>query len=125
MTLDELQHRLLTDLRSINLPVDDVEIFIRPFSKTYYGRYFPSYDNMDIPPKVYLYPYEENGEFMPYDKILETTVHEMCHHIQYVSGHVRVKGVMHDTQFWKLYNHYMIKAHILLTGGESFAKEII
>lgn len=107
MTLDELRHRLLTDLQDISLPVDEVEIFIRPYSKTYYGRYFPTYAGDEIPPKIYLYPYEESGEFMPYSKILETVVHEFCHHIQYTSGHERVKGVMHDTQFWRLYNHYM------------------
>ena len=34
----ELQHRLITDLLNIGIPVDEVEIFLRPFSKTYYGR---------------------------------------------------------------------------------------
>lgn len=124
MTLGELQHRLLTDLRNLSLPVDEVKIYIRPFSKTYYGRYFPTYDNSGVPPKIYLYPYEENGDFMPYSKILETVVHELCHHIQYTSGHVRVKGVMHDTQFWNLYNHYMKLAHINI-GGLQDVKEVI
>lgn len=107
MSMNELLHRLLTDLKNLKLPVNEVYIFIRPFSKTYYGRYFPEYDGSD--PKIYVYPYEENGEFMSYKKILETVVHEFCHHIQYSSGHKRVKGVMHDSQFWKLYNYYMNK----------------
>lgn len=122
MSLDELRHRLLTDLRSLSLPVDEVEIFIRPYSKTYYGRYFPTYNGDEVPPKIYIYPFEENGEFMPYNKILETVVHEFCHHIQYSQGHERVKGVMHDTQFWQLYNYYMSRAKKL--GGEVFAKAI-
>lgn len=124
MTLDELRHRLLTDLQSLSLPVDEVEIYIRPFSKTYYGRYFPTYDERSIPPKIYLYPYEENGEFMSYSKILETVIHEFCHHIQYANGHTRVKGVMHDTQFWQLYNHYVAKAQSVI-GGECVVKEAI
>lgn len=119
MTLDELQHRLLSDLRFIGLPVDDVEIFLRPYSKTYYGRYFPLYDSADGLPKIYLYPYEKNGEFMPYDKIIDTAVHEFCHHLQYASGHKRIRGVMHDSQFWRLYNHYISK----IRGG-SFEKKI-
>lgn len=123
MSLDELRHRLLTDLRDLSLPVDEVEIYIRPYSKTYYGRYFPTYKGDEVPPKIYLYPYEENGEFMPYEKILETVVHEFCHHIQYVSGHERVKGVMHDTQFWQLYNRYMKKAREII-GGDVFAEVV-
>ncbi len=104
MSNNEFRHRLLTDLRRLGLPVDEVSIYLRPFSKTFYGRYFPSYDGGF--PKIYIYPYEEDGSFMSYRKILETAVHEFCHHIQYSTGHKRVKGVMHDSQFWNLYNQY-------------------
>lgn len=111
MSVDELRHRLLSDLREINLPVDEVDVFLRPYSKTFYGRYFPVYDDKEVRPKIYIYPYaDESGNFLPYDKILETVIHEFCHHIQYVSGFVRVKGVMHDAEFWRLYNYYTSKA---------------
>lgn len=110
MSVSELQHRLFYDLRSLNLPIDEVDIYFRPYSKTYYGRYFPVYDSEDRP-KMYLYPLENRGgDYLCYDKILETAVHEMIHHIQYSNGHVRYKGEMHDTEFWKLYNFYMSRA---------------
>lgn len=122
MSQEELKTRLLSDLSHINLPVDEVDLFIRPFSKTFYGRYFPVYDEKQIKPKIHIYPYEnKDNDLMNYDTILETTIHEFCHHIQYTSGSfVRSKGVMHDTQFWKLFNHYVERAkkHQLL-GGES------
>lgn len=112
MNQEELKNRLLSDLSRLNLPVCEVDLFIRPFSKTYYGRYFPVYNEEEVKPKIYIYPYENKEEdLMTYDKILETSIHEFCHHIQYTSGSfVRNKGVMHDTQFWKLYNHYTDRA---------------
>ena len=120
MSQEELKTRLLFDLSQINLPVDEVEVSIRPFSKTFYGRYFPVYDDKKTIPKIYIYPYDNETDFMEYDKIFETAIHEFCHHVQYTSGsYVRAKGVMHDTQFWKLYNHYIDRAkkyHMI--GGE-------
>lgn len=107
---EKLLHRLLSDSRKIRLPVNEVEIYLRPYSKTYYGRYFPVYSEEDTP-KIYLYPYEKGGNFMPYSEILEILVHEMCHHIQYSDPNFkRIKGVMHDSKFWKLYNHYLNRA---------------
>lgn len=125
MSQEELKTRLLSDLSHINLPVDEVDLFIRPFSKTYYGRYFPVYDEKWTRPKIYVYPYENTDEdLMNYDMILETAIHEFCHHVQYTSGSfVRNKGVMHDTQFWKLFNHYVDRAKkYQLIGGETCEK---
>ena len=112
MTPEELKTRLLSDLSHLNLPIYEVDLFIRPFSKTFYGRYFPVYNDNIARPKIYVYPYEnEGGDLMQYKVILETVIHELCHHIQYTSGSfVRNKGVMHDPQFWKLYNHYTERA---------------
>lgn len=122
MSQEELKTRLLSDLSLLNLPVYEVDLFIRPFSKTYYGRYFPVYNDKEVRPKVYVYPYENvDKELMSYSKILETSIHEFCHHIQYTSGSfVRNKGVMHDPQFWRLFNHYVDRARKYgLLGGET------
>lgn len=113
MTREELlKTRLIFDLAHIGMPIDEVDLVLRPFSKTYYGRYFPVYDDKKVRPKIHIYPYaNKEGEIMKYDSILETAIHELCHHIQYTSGSfVRNRGVMHDPQFWKLYNHYVNKA---------------
>ena len=121
MSQEELTTRLLFDLSQINLPVDEVRLFVRPYSKTYYGRYFPVYNDKEESPKIYIYPYENTkGDLMSYEVILQTAIHEFCHHIQYTSGSfVRNKGVMHDSQFWKLYNHYLDRARkYQLVGGE-------
>lgn len=128
MNQDELKTRLLSDLSQISLPVYEVDLYIRPFSKTFYGRYFPVHNEKQVKPKIYIYPYEnEKEELMTYDKILETSIHEFCHHVQYTSGsYVRSKGIMHDTQFWKLYNHYMNRAKkYQLLGGELCEKKIV
>lgn len=128
MTQEELKTRLLSDLSIINLPVDEVDIHIRPFSKSFYGRYFPVYDEKRVRPKIHVYPYENvDNDLMKYDTILETAIHEFCHHIQYTNNSfVRNKGVMHDSHFWKLYNHYIERAKRLqLIGGEITNGEIL
>lgn len=121
MNPEELKNRLLFDLSHLNLPVYEVDLFIRPFSKTLYGRYFPVYNEKLVKPKIYIYPYEnKDGDLLDYKLILETSIHEFCHHIQYTSGSfTRSKGVMHDPQFWKLFNHYVERAKKYnLIGGE-------
>lgn len=112
MTEEDLMTRLLSDLATIGLPVYEVDVVFRPYSKTYYGRYFPVRDERKMKPKIHLYPYELSGDFMDYTKLFENGVHEFIHHIQYSDrSFVRKKGVMHDVQFWKLYNHYMNRAY--------------
>ena len=128
MSREELKTRLLFDLSQLNLPVDEVDFFIRPFSKTYYGRYYPVYNDKEVKPKIYIYPYmNEDEDLLPYDTILESSIHEFCHHVQYSSGSfVRAKGVMHDTQFWRLYNHYISRAkRYQLLGGEVLSEKIV
>ena len=126
MNQEELKTRLLSDLAHLNLPVDEVDLFIRPFSKTLYGRYFPVYDEREAKPRIFVYPYENtDGDLMSYDQILGTSIHEFCHHIQYTNdSFIRNKGVMHDTHFWKLYNHYLDRAkRYQLIGGETCEKK--
>lgn len=114
MNEEKLYHRLLLDLNILGLPIEEVKIIIRPFSKTYYGRYFPKC-NKRKEPKIFLYPYENTeGKFLNYDKILETAIHEFVHHIQHSNPNFkRIKGVMHNSQFWNLYNHYIKQAEIM------------
>lgn len=98
-------------MTSIGLPVDEVEVVFRPYSKTYYGRYYPSKNEDKARPRVVLYPYEVDGSFMSYCLILDNGIHEFIHHLQYVSGSfIRRKGVMHNQDFWKLYNFYKNRA---------------
>lgn len=121
---DDLKTRFLSDLSLLGLPVYEVDVEFRDYSKTYYGRYYPSYNELFVNPKVVMYPYEIDGSFMDYDVLLCQGIHEFCHHIQYVSGsYVRRVGRMHDTQFWRLYNYYVNKAYELgVLGGEVLAE---
>lgn len=102
---------LLNNMRDIGLPVDEVDFSFEPFSKTYYGRYFPSVSD-DHRPKVRIYPYySDTGVMYGYDTILYHSIHEMCHHLESTMPFwKRCKGIMHDPLFWKLLNHYTKKA---------------
>ena len=102
----ELYQKLVGDLTLLNLPVEEVNIVLRPYSDTYFGRYFPDKQ------RIFVYPYKiKEGKFMCYSQILCTSIHELVHHIQYQDPNfVRKKGIMHDPQFWKLYNHFIDRA---------------
>lgn len=127
MNEKELKDKLLSDLTMIGLPADEVELKIRPYSKSFYGRYYPS-DDRRVKPKIHVYPYNSDGSLMNYNSIFShCVVHEFCHHVQYSDGSwVRRKGVMHDVQFWKLYNHYMHRAvrYHIVEGGEYLEKTV-
>lgn len=114
MSEEDLMTQFLSDMSSIGLPVNEVDVVFRPYSKTFYGRYYHSIDEAKRKSRIVLYPYEVSGDFMDYNLIFENGVHEFVHHIQYTdSSFVRRKGVMHNPQFWKLYNHYMKRAYRL------------
>ena len=108
---EQLKERIITDLTNLRIPIDEVNLLIRPYSKTYYGRYFPSAKE-EVKPRLFIYPYKNTkGDLFSYEEILDTCIHEMVHHIQYTSpGFIRVKGVMHNPNFWKLYNRYSKRA---------------
>lgn len=111
LSREELNSKLESDLRLLNLPVDEFVLNIRPYSKTYFGRYFPKYK--DKMAEVRVYPYRtKNMKFMfSYSTILYHTIHEVCHHLQYTNpNYIRRKGVMHDPEFFKLLEFYISKA---------------
>lgn len=111
---EELYNRLVTDLKKLKLPVDEFKLVIRPYSKSFYGRYFCAYN--EKPAEVRIYPYRtKNMKVMfSYSTILYHTIHEVCHHIQFSNPcYVRKKGVMHDPEFHRLLNRYVDKAEKL------------
>lgn len=125
MLLDELKYRLPHDLRKVGLPVDDVDIYFRPYSKTFYGRYYPVAIGSSVRPRLFIYPfYNKSGDLLPYDTIFKVALHEFGHHKQFSNKkYVRVKGVMHDTEFWKVYNELLKKAEKMgIIRGEILEK---
>lgn len=99
---DLLRQRLIDDLQSVGCPCN-FELRIRDYSKTFYGCYRPQTN------RVYLYYFEDEEKTKPfsYEHLLDKAVHEACHAQQWNDpDFVRVKGVMHDSEFYSLYNMY-------------------
>lgn len=74
---------------------------LRKYNKRFWGMYYSLKD------KIVLYLYHDPEEQKPisYERHIKTFIHEFVHHIQFLDPtHNRVKGVMHDPQFWTLYN---------------------
>lgn len=98
-----LQERIVKDLSSIGIPVT-FDLIIKDYSKTMYGCYRPNTN------RVYLYYYEDEGRKNPYsyDKLFSIAVHESVHTIQWNDpDFVRVRGVMHNEEFHRLYEHFI------------------
>lgn len=90
---------LLSDLRALHFDTHGVDyvLDVKNFSETCYGRYYPAKKRV----RVYYACHKD------YAQLVDTAIHEVCHHIQHSDkDFVRVKGVMHNEQFWTLYNHY-------------------
>lgn len=100
----QLEGYLKSDIRLLNLPTDFTLEF-RGFSSKYYGRYYIKEK------KIVVYILDNNGDRIPYHEILDTVLHEAIHHYQhyYEIGFVRIKGVMHNVNFKKLYNEKLYK----------------
>lgn len=107
--MGDLYVTLKRDLKKIGIK-DGFELVLKPYSKSYYGRYDPNTN------RVIVYVYEDSSRIhpFPYKELLLTAVHECCHYIQWnTDGFVRVRGVMHDIEFLKLYNYYSDMASAL------------
>lgn len=111
--MNQLRYSLISDLEQLGLPID-FKLDIRGYSKTYNGRYDP---NKDL---ILLYALESDGSFRPYEELLEIVVHEAVHHYQWKhqEDFVRLKGVMHNTEFWSKYNQVMTKAKLMIKSRE-------
>lgn len=106
----QLYHRLLKDLRSVGIK-QQFTLDIRGYCQDYFGKYDPNTN------KVILYPFEDRGckIMYSYEELLLTTLHEAIHCMQWQDPKfVRYKNVMHDSQFYSLYNHYEDKIKSLL-----------
>lgn len=120
--MQELETRLRNDLSKIGLDVE-FTLSLRPYSKSYFGRY--DINTSTIIVYVLKTP---NGEMYSYEDLLLTTIHEAIHCKQWHDPkYKRVRGVMHDLEFKRLYAMYSnrARARILLrevTSYDSFYK---
>lgn len=106
----QLRDKLCQDLTAIGLfPITpkegkpDITIQIRPYSKSYYGRFVPKSNKMFI----YCY-FDLNGiTKYSYRHLLKTAIHEGVHALQRNDPKfIRVKGVMHNAEFHSLNEEY-------------------
>ena len=99
-----LKRALIADLKRIGIYSSDLMLELRPYSKSYFGRYYIERR------LIVLYVYRDKEQEKPFDYIdlLSTAVHEACHHLQWTDPNfLRKKNVMHDKEFWDLWNTYM------------------
>ena len=107
LQLRQLHNRLISDLHLLGTNLN-FNLELKPYSKTYYGRYNPNKN------KIILYIYQDSKctKLYPYEKLLETAVHEYTHYVQYSDPQFeRLKGVMHDSKFVILYRYYLDRIH--------------
>lgn len=94
------QRRIARDLGRLGV-FPRSELVFKDYSKTMWGNYDPNTDRI----VVYLYQNKDCTVPISYERILRTVVHEYVHSIEWKSSKwKRVKGVMHDAIFWRIYN---------------------
>lgn len=101
--------RLRKDLSNIGLDVE-YNLSLRPYSKSYFGRYDVATNTIIIyvqkTPKGGMYSYED---------LFLTHLHEALHCKQWSDpNYKRLKGVMHNLEFKKLYALYSNRAKALM-----------
>ena len=97
-----VQFRVLMDLCKMNIApprIPKYTLVVKPYSKTCHGRYYPETDKLI----VYLYEDPECTRERNYEDLFRTVLHEMAHHLQHHDPYfIRVRGVMHNEQFYRL-----------------------
>lgn len=100
----KLESYLISDIKLLGLPTD-FTLDLKGYSKKYYGRYY-SHEK-----RIVVFIHDQNGNILPYHEILDTVLHEAIHHYQHYheKGFIRLKGVMHNLNFKKMYEEKMSK----------------
>lgn len=98
ITNTKLEGYLKSDIKLLGLPTD-FELDLKGYSKRYYGRYYINEK------RIVVFIHDRNDNELPYHEILDTVLHEAIHHYQhhYEKGFVRLKGVMHNLNFKRMY----------------------
>lgn len=108
--MQDLYHRLLRDMNALGISTD-FTLELKGFSKTYFGRYDPNSNKVT----VYVCENKSCTRRYSYEDILLTCIHEAVHAIQWNDkSFVRRRGVMHNADFYRLYNMYADKAKSIL-----------
>lgn len=125
--MTQVHSNLCSDLQRIGLlpikPIlgrNEVIIVLRPYSKTYFGRFVPKSN------KIFIYVYKDIDMSCRYSytKLLCTAIHEAVHAKQHNDvSFVRVLGIMHNEEFFRLYKYYINKAKSLGILKEEVAYE--
>lgn len=133
-TLREVIHitrRLLQVLNLLCISPRELkyDLTFKHYSKHFYGRYHRYKPETGKLPNVsvFIFKNKEKTELYPFEDLVSTLIHEVCHHIQYSQpDFVRRKGVMHDKEFWDLYNAYMSAylKHSKEKGGKRYEESI-
>lgn len=108
--MQELYNMLMRDLKAIGIKAD-FTLVIKPYSKTLYGSYNPNNRTVIL----YVYRDSKCTKLFPYKNLLFTAIHECIHHIQWSDeDFIRLRGVMHNAEFYELYERYTNRAKALL-----------
>lgn len=107
---EELKNKLLNDLKKIGICTNDFDLVLKSYSKTMYGNYSPRHKRITL----YVYSDVDCLREFSYNDLLHTLIHELVHHLQYQDPEFkRIKGVMHNPQFYVKYNYLVRRARVL------------
>lgn len=110
---EELRGQLIKDLQAVGVNTSIFDLYVKEYSKTYFGVYRPQTN------RIYVFALTDDGKQYPYPFLFSTALHEAVHAIQYHDPrYVRYSGVMHDEEFYTIYDRFAAKAEKLMEKRE-------
>lgn len=104
--MQELAEKIKHDLIKVGL-TEHFNLVIRDYSKSYFGRYDPNTNTVIL----YVYKSPDKSCMFSYEELLNTAIHEVIHCKQWNDPKFkRLRGVMHDPEFKRLYCIYSNRA---------------
>lgn len=98
-----IKDRLLRDARKAGINITGFTLIIKPYSQERWGYYDHNKEVI-----VLFVNKNEQEELAPYDDLLRYFLHECTHYTQWSDPEfVRYKGIMHNEEFYTLYNKFM------------------
>ena len=98
---DYVKGRFNKDLSAMGISMS-TGLALKSYSKSQWGNYNPNNDTITI----YIFAEKECITLINYEELFKTLLHEYVHSVEWnAKNWTRLKGVMHDPLFFRIYNH--------------------
>lgn len=108
--MTELESLIVGVLNSVGIDTSTMHFKLKLYSKRNLGVYHPNTKNVFVYLTNKLDAQGNPIEIKPLKELVLVAIHESCHHLQWEDlSFERIHGVMHNDEFWEMYEDYKNK----------------